>query len=600
MDEFTQMHVPASTLARIELFQELPEAELQHLADRLRTQYAPRGTVLWRAGDAGDALYIIKSGQVKVMADEGRGQPNIRALLGPGASFGETSLLTGEGHSRTIEVTIDAVLWILSKADFDEMLQSHPAIAINLSRTLARRLRLTEGTHSYATAEELKRIVGVLGDQHGMTDFAHRLIAHSLHQVLLLDVVDTGDENSTIDPSDPFQDIVPLSDHLHRLDVAVELSSGDFSEVVSHLLHRYDHLLVRLPYDGGPYLRQALDICEVVVSLDGNEVEPEDLSHSIKLHIPKDKLWKIKNKHGRGDRARHEREMDRLARRLVGKRVGVALSSGGAHGLAHIGVLWALEQEKIPIDFISGTSMGALIAGAYAAGRRGKGLYRAGQELARLLQVQTGWRYWDLTLPRSGAIKGNIVKRRIDRWVGGKRFEDLEIPAFIAAAEVVSGRGVLFNSGPLAEAIRASISVPLFFEPVPYGDDYLIDGAAVDPVPCACLAEAGADIIIACNVIPQVADRLYRGVRQRVGPGRPPRMLDVSQSEREIMSAQVAVLKMQPYDVLIRPKVGMYSWTEAQHIDEFVQRGLEAARAALPEIRERLKPGAPNRRRVLL
>jgi predicted acylesterase/phospholipase RssA len=127
---------------------------------------------------------------------------------------------------------------------------------------------------------------------------------------------------------------------------------------------------------------------------------------------------------------------------------------------------------------------------------------------------------------------------------------------------------------------------------VVHGDDYVMDGAAVDPVPCRSLHEAGADIIIACNVIPQVADRLYRGVRQRVGPGRPPRMIDVYNSEREITSAQVAALKMHPYDVLIQPKVGMYSWTETQMMDLFVQRGVEAAEEALPRIRELLSPNS--------
>src|SRR5207302_10010814 len=127
-----------------------------------RTQYAPRGTVLWRVGEAAGALHIIKSGQVKVMTDAA-GQRRTLAMLGPGASFGETSLLTGEPHSRTIEVTIDAVLWILSKDDFEEVLRSHPSIALNLSRTLARRLRLTDSLSGHTTVEEFKRLVGVLG-----------------------------------------------------------------------------------------------------------------------------------------------------------------------------------------------------------------------------------------------------------------------------------------------------------------------------------------------------------------------------------------------------------------------------------------------------
>jgi len=129
----------------------------------------------------------------------------------------------------------------------------------------------------------------------------------------------------------------------------------------------------------------------------------------------------------------------------------------------------------------------------------------------------------------------------------GIRFEDLEIELFQVAAEVVSGRGVTFHEGPVADAIRARVSGPLAFTPVPYGNDFLFDGACADPVPCKPLEDAGADIIIACNASPQVEDRLYRKVRKSVGPGRPPGMFDVWQSEREIMSAQMALSKMQPW-----------------------------------------------------
>jgi NTE family protein len=168
------------------------------------------------------------------------------------------------------------------------------------------------------------------------------------------------------------------------------------------------------------------------------------------------------------------------------------------------------------------------------------------------------------------------------------------------AAEVVSGRPVVFSEGPIATASRASFSMPGVFEPVLHDDDFLVDGGAVDPVPCQTLDKAGADIIIASNVIPQVEERLYRGVRQRVGPGRPPSIFEIYQSMREIMEAQIAILKMTPYDVLIAPKVGMYGALEAQHLDLFVQLGEEAARQAMPQIKELLKPGTRKVRRVMI
>src|SRR5258708_38756984 len=104
----------------------------------------------------------------------------------------------------------------------------------------------------------------------------------------------------------------------------------------------------------------------------------------------------------------------------------------------------------------------------------------------------------------------------------------------IFASEVVGGRLVVISKGPLAAAAVASFSMAGLSEPVPYGRDFLVDGGAADPVPCRPLAEAGANIIIASNTIPQVADRLYRPILRRVRPGRPPSIMEVYQSQREV------------------------------------------------------------------
>jgi NTE family protein len=288
---------------------------------------------------------------------------------------------------------------------------------------------------------------------------------------------------------------------------------------------------------------------------------------------------------------RSGRDLDRLARRVVRMRVGLALSSGAAHGLAHIGVLRVLEQAGIPIDLMSGTSMGSLIGGAFAAGNSADDIYRLGKEFSEVKQFKNWRKFWDFQFPRSGVVRGAAAKRWINHWMRGNSFEDLEIPYFVVAAEVLTGRAVVFSSGPLADAVRASVSMPGVMQPVLYKDEFLVDGGQVDPVPCSTLQQAGADIIIASNVIPQVEERAYRSVRMRVGPTRPPTILEIYNSMREIMEAQIAILKMAPYDVLIAPKVGMYSATEAERLDEFVRLGEEAARAQLSSIQALLKPG---------
>jgi NTE family protein len=161
---------------------------------------------------------------------------------------------------------------------------------------------------------------------------------------------------------------------------------------------------------------------------------------------------------------------------------------------------------------------------------------------------------------------------------------------------VLTGHPVTFSQGRISEAVRASVSMPGVMQPVLYKDEFLVDGGQVDPVPCSTLHDAGADIIIASNVIPQVEERAYRSVRMKVGPGRPPTIFEIYNSMREIMEAQIAVLKMAPYDVLISPKVGMYSALEAERLDEFVRLGEEAATAQIDQIKQLLRPGAVRTR----
>ncbi|MDQ6747956.1 MAG: patatin-like phospholipase domain-containing protein [Candidatus Dormibacteraeota bacterium] len=594
MDHHALQHFSPTALARNELFQGLSMDELERLTNRLRYRSAKKGTILCREGESSDSMYIIEAGQVKVYKEAPEGRIFL-ATAGPGSHVGEMALLTGEDRSATLVVSIDAELWELTKADFDEVLRDYPAIPLAFSRVLAQRLSKSdrriqaEDLHR----EDCSRLVGVVGTPQQAMRLAESIARQSGHSVLLLDLVETGDECSTVDPADPFHDVATLAPGISRVDVPVEVSSGDFSEIASRLLVRFEHLLVRLPDQDGAYLLQALDLCDVVI-LFGLRTN----SWVLRSPTPAKQMWQVP---GPGDPIhspeRGARDIDRLARRVVRMSVGLALSSGAAHGLAHIGVLRVLVEHGIPIDMVAGTSMGSLIGAAFVTGSDPAALYTLGREFATVKTIRGMRKFWDFQFPRSGVVKGNAAKRWITHWTRGQAFEDLEIPFFVVAAEVLTGRAVTFTSGKIADAVRASVSMPGVIQPVLYRDEFLVDGGQVDPVPCAALSRAGADLIIASNAIPQVEERAYRSVRMRVGPGRPPTILEIYNSMREIMEAQIAILKMTPYDVLISPKVGMYSATEAERLDEFVRLGEEAARAQIDTIKQLLKPGAARGRR---
>ena len=179
----------------------------------------------------------------------------------------------------------------------------------------------------------------------------------------------------------------------------------------------------------------------------------------------------------------------------MGKTVSLVLGSGGARGLAHIGVIQALEEHGYEIASISGCSMGAVIGGVYAAGKLEEFeqwiLPISKSDIVSLL---------DISWQSPGLIKGDKIVNTLVDLVGDVAIEDLPIPYTAVAADVIDEKEIWISSGKLFDAIRASISLPLFFTPVPYEDRYLIDGGVLNPVPIAPTFADHTDLTIAVNL----------------------------------------------------------------------------------------------------
>ena len=180
------------------------------------------------------------------------------------------------------------------------------------------------------------------------------------------------------------------------------------------------------------------------------------------------------------------------------KKIGLALGSGSAKGLAHIGVLKVIDEEKIPIDFIAGTSIGALIGVVYASGLSTGEM----EEIALNIDKKQITSFFTPTIPYSGLVEGKRITEFIKSIIGNPNIEDLKIPFAAIATNVLNGRKVMITKGSAVEAVRASISIPGIFTPCKHNGDFLVDGGLVDPVPVNCVRDMGADYIIGVNVVP--------------------------------------------------------------------------------------------------
>ncbi|MBI2869896.1 MAG: patatin-like phospholipase family protein [Chloroflexi bacterium] len=256
--------------------------------------------------------------------------------------------------------------------------------------------------------------------------------------------------------------------------------------------------------------------------------------------------------------------------------VGLALGSGAARGGAHIGVLKALEENGIRVDMITGTSAGAVVGALYAQGRSPDDIRDIALELSRKALGLV-----DPSLPVTGLIKGKKIQELLRYYIGKDyAFRELRVPFACLATDILSGEEIVFDGGPVVEALRASISVPVIFTAVKIAGRYMVDGVLVNPVPVSTLKNMGADFIIAVNVIPPVGKQ---APGRRVRPG----MFHIMMQSIYIGAYSLVRTCLSEADVVIEPELA-YGPGDFHHIRQIIQAGEAAARQSIPEINRKL------------
>ena len=254
-------------------------------------------------------------------------------------------------------------------------------------------------------------------------------------------------------------------------------------------------------------------------------------------------------------------------------RIGLALGGGFARGIAHIGVLKVLEQENIPVSFVAGTSVGALIGAAYCSG----------VSPSELEQIASKVRFRDLarwTLSRYGFATNLRMISFLNKVLKVKTFEELRTPLAITATDFASGEGVVFRSGPLADPVRASCAYPGVFLPVTVNGRLLVDGMLAHPLPTLPLRDMGADRVIAVSLKSNWA----------AGGEGPKHIFDVIGQCFSIAQDMNSAQARQSADLIIEPDVTGYRYDDFEHSADLVSLGESCVRAALPEIRKWLEP----------
>lgn len=307
--------------------------------------------------------------------------------------------------------------------------------------------------------------------------------------------------------------------------------------------------------------------------------------------------------------AEYSRRIRHIARYLSGNLVGLALGSGAAFGLAHIGVLKVLEREKIPVDIIAGSSIGALIGSLYAVGLNSAEIEKAAMEInLRLLMT----RLIDINLfPFRGLLHGQEVIRHFRKHLSSKTFEHCRIPLKVTAANLTTRQSFIFESGSVSDAVRASIAIPAIIKPIMMDGNVIVDGGILNPLPIRVLHQAGANKVIAVNVFPTSKDMMEKRLIQKETLEKTksaaeekgfasqglfwfkrsldrlfsPNLFDILMNTIQSMEAEIAEVEGESADVLVRPVLPNASWVNFYKPGPFIRRGEEEAARLLPKIK---------------
>lgn len=256
---------------------------------------------------------------------------------------------------------------------------------------------------------------------------------------------------------------------------------------------------------------------------------------------------------------------------VKGNGVVLALSSGGARGLAHIGVLKVLDAHRVPIAGIAGSSMGGLIGALYCTGFTGVML----EELARSIRRS----HWlDFSLSRMGLVRGKKLEGLVNLLTRGRQFEECVPPLKVVAVDVERGEEVVIDQGPLAEGVRATVSIPGIFSPVIKNGRILVDGGVINRVPVNLARQIPGRGVVAVDV----------GVDLSPAVGS---VFDILFQTFDIMARELRRYQPLEADVIIEPRLGRVRDAHFSQVDAFIRAGEEACERQLPSILSLLNRG---------
>ncbi|HWX36888.1 MAG TPA: patatin-like phospholipase family protein [Steroidobacteraceae bacterium] len=513
----------------------------------------PAGSLLFESGSTPDAVYLVASGRLGVKTT---GSTRLTAEIEHGELVGEAGWLLNEARSATVFALRDSEMLLLPTALLDTLAAQSARFSLALARLCAGRLRRS---NRQEVGPKRARVFAIVPNsvEVDVANFATRLVTEFSRAGRTELVWDARASSHT---AAWFNRIEELNDSV--VYVADPCASGWTRQCC-----RQAEVILLVAPGGASVQAWPSGIAEAALSR-GARVELA-LVHHERIEKGAATRWLHASPVALHHHIVDAADFGRLARLLTQRGVGLVLSGGGARGFAHLGVIRALREARVPIDFVGGASIGSIIAAGVAVGWSDEEMrmrYRRGFVDTNPVN--------DYTFPFIALTRGRKVARLLQREYGEVLIEDLPQPFFCVSANLTTGRALEHRDGSLAEALRASVAIPGVMPPVYRGEDVLVDGAAINNLPVDIMQSHAPGLVIGCDV---GADHYALGRRGK----RRINIFQVLMHSGMINSASSAAAQRALADVLLKPPLVNIDLLNWRAFDRAIQAGYDYAKPLL-------------------
>ena len=572
------------------------------------------GDVVFRQDDPGSSMFVVIKGRVRIEVEDHSEEPRVLEHLAVGDHFGELAMLTGGRRVVTMTAVVDSELLEIDQDVFQRLLLTVPELAVNVCRTLGYRLR--QQTQSGSQRRPRPKVIGMVPtgpNTHRLLPlFAFALRKDGERVEILSDNPLPGTFNSDrsiemvpahLSPGsraawiqNRLAQITPQCGHV-LVNTTRQDTAGELLETVSGCeevwwLVEPDSCLdakkrLEQLFDLDPRLASRIHL--VWVLQDGHSTVPTLFPRS-KTPLPDFKVTLDGPTPSAVHRpSRHQQwSLSRLVHHVRGTRIGIALGGGAARGLAHLGVLRALERAGLFVDLISGTSVGALMALPYAFGWEPDFAVKTFRH-----DLTPGWLFRHI--PR-GSDWYMIYKFRTGGWLpmlrrhfGEMQLEHLHVPLSTVTVDLIGGRQIVRDQGDAVQAVLECINLPGISRPILRDGMALVDGAIFNNVPADLLSERGADVVIGIDVATRLSGMFagnspYTDMSQT----RQPRLLETIMRANEVQDHEITVLRSKAIDLTVSVDTSAFEFADFTASAELADAGEQAMETMLPQLRQLL------------